>query len=395
MVPILSGIIAGHGHNVTTGKAFALSVSYVLGMAVTYTAAGAIFGAAGGQLQAALQTPAIISGVAILFVVLSLAMFGVYELQLPAALQTRLTALGSKGKAGSFIGTAVMGALSALVVSACVAPPLVAALAVIAQTGEVARGAFALFSLSIGMGIPLIIFGTSAGKLLPKAGSWMNTVKGVFGFMLLGMAIWMLERVLPDNVIMLLSAGLALFAGIWAGAFTALNKAASGRALAGRGVGLVLIVYGIALFIGALSGSASILRPLDQITGRPTESSAELPFARIKTVADFDAALAQAAANNQTLMLDFYADWCVSCKEMEAFTFTDPRVQAALTNTVLLQADVTANDAADKALLERFGIVGPPTIVFFARDGNEIQGQRVIGYMNAGDFLEHLTYVLR
>jgi thiol:disulfide interchange protein DsbD len=394
MVPILSGIIAGHGKNVTTGKAFALSVSYVLGMAITYTAAGALFGAAGGQLQAALQTPAIISGVAILFVVLSLAMFGVYELQLPSALQTKLTALGSKGKAGSFIGTAVMGALSALVVSACVAPPLVAALAVIAQTGEVARGAFALFSLSIGMGIPLIVFGTSAGKLLPKAGSWMTTVKGIFGFMLLGMAIWMLERVLPDNVIMLLSAGLVLFAGIWAGAFTALDKPASTRALAGRGVGLVLIVYGVALLVGALSGSTSLLRPLDRITGSPTADAAELPFARIKTVADFDAALAQAAANKQTLMLDFYADWCVSCKEMEAFTFTDQRVHAALTNTVLLQADVTANDAADKALLERFGIFGPPTIVFFDRDGNEVQGQRVIGYMNAGDFLEHLAYVL-
>ena len=227
MVPILSGIIAGQGNNVTTGKAFALSVSYVLGMAVTYTAAGALFGAAGGQIQAALQTPVIISGVAILFIVLSLAMFGVYELQLPAALQTRLTALGNKGKAGSFIGTALMGAVSALVVSACVAPPLVAALAVIAQTGDVARGAFALFSLSIGMGIPLIIFGTSAGKLLPKAGSWMNTVKGVFGFMLLGLAIWMLDRILPGNIIMLLAAGLALFAGVWAGAFVTLSKPAS------------------------------------------------------------------------------------------------------------------------------------------------------------------------
>ena len=395
MVPILSGIIAGHGNNVTTGKAFALSVSYVLGMAITYTAAGALFGAAGGQLQAALQTPAIITGVAVLFVVLSLAMFGVYELQLPAGLQTRLTALGSKGKAGSFIGTAVMGAVSALVVSACVAPPLVAALAVIAQTGEVARGAFALFSLSIGMGIPLIIFGTSAGKLLPKAGSWMTTVKGIFGFMLLGIAIWMLERVLPDAVIMFMSAGLALFAGIWAGAFTALNKPVSTRALAGRGVGLVLIVYGTALLVGALSGSTSLLQPLNRITGGPAADAAELHFVRIKTVADFDSALAQAAANDQTLMLDFYADWCVSCKEMEAFTFTDRRVHAALASTVLLQADVTANDAADKALLERFGIFGPPTIVFFDRDGNEVQGQRVIGYMNSSDFLEHLGYVLR
>jgi thioredoxin:protein disulfide reductase len=395
MVPILSGIIAGQGNNVTTGKAFALSVSYVLGMAFTYTAAGALFGAAGGQIQAALQTPLIISSVAVLFVVLSLAMFGVYELQLPAALQTRLAALGNKGKAGSFIGTAIMGAVSALVVSACVAPPLVAALAVIAQTGDVARGAFALFSLSIGMGIPLIIFGTSAGKLLPKAGSWMNTVKGVFGFMLLGLAIWMLDRILPGTVIMLLAAGLALFAGVWAGAFAALSKPSSNRELTGKIAGIALIVYGIALLTGALSGSTSILQPLNRITGNQAAHEAELPFMRIKTVADFDTAVAQATANNQTLMLDFYADWCVSCKEMEAFTFTDQRIHAALANSVLLQADVTANDAADKALLERFGIYGPPTIIFFDRKGNEIQGRRVIGYMNSSDFIEHLDYVLR
>ena len=395
MVPILSGIIAGHGQNVTTGKAFALSVSYVLGMAFTYTAAGALFGAAGGQLQAALQTPLIISGVALLFVVLSLAMFGVYELQLPAALQTRLTAIGSKGKAGSFIGTALMGAVSALVVSTCVAPPLVAALAVIAQTGDIGRGAFALFSLSIGMGIPLIVFGTSAGKLLPRAGSWMNTVKGIFGFMLLGMAIWMLDRILPGNLIMFLSAGLAVFAGVWAGAFTPLDKPAGSRALAGKGIGLLLVVYSLALLAGGLSGSTSVLQPLNRITGGTAESAAELPFVRIKTVADFDAALAGASADNKTLMLDFYADWCVSCKEMEAFTFTDPDVHAALENTVLLQADVTANDAADKALLERFGIFGPPTIIFFDRSGNEVSGQRVIGYMNTTDFLRHLDFVLR
>jgi len=288
-----------------------------------------------------------------------------------------------------------MGAVSALVVSACVAPPLVAALAVIAQTGDVARGAFALFSLSIGMGIPLIIFGTSAGKLLPRAGSWMNTVKAVFGFMLLGLAIWMLDRILPGHIVMLLAAGLALFAGLWAGAFATLGKPASTRELAGKGLGLAFVVYGIALLTGALSGSTSLLQPLDRITGGQAAHEAELPFQRIKTVADFDTALAKAAANQQTVMLDFYADWCVSCKEMEAFTFTDAGVQAALTDSVLLQADVTANDAADKALLERFGIYGPPTIVFFDRNGNEIEGQRVIGYMNARDFLDHLDYVLR
>jgi thiol:disulfide interchange protein DsbD len=392
MVPILSGIIAGQGENISTSRAFWLSLSYVLGMAFTYTIAGAIFGAAGGQIQAALQTPAIITGVAILFVVLSLAMFGVYELQMPAALQTRLSALGDKGDAGSFIGTAVMGAVSALVVSACVAPPLVAALAVIAQTADVARGAFALFSLSIGMGIPLIIFGTSAGKLLPKAGAWMNAVKGVFGFMLLGLAIWMLDRILPGVVVMALWAALALFAGVWSGAFYALPKPASGSALFGKVAGLALVIYGGALVVGTLTGATNPLQPLSRISGN-VDGHLELEFERIKTVDDFE--IARSTAAGRTLMLDFYADWCVSCKEMEAWTFTDQRVHDALANTVLVQADVTANDDADKALLKYFGIFGPPTIVFYDRSGNEVQRQRVIGYKDADDFLSHLDYVLR
>jgi len=360
-----------------------------------YRVAGARVGAAGGRLEAGRQTPAFISAVAVLFVVLSLAMFGVYELQLPAALQTRLSALGGKGSAGSYFGTALMGALSALVVSACVAPPLVAALAVIAQTGDVARGAFALFSLSIGMGIPLLIFGASAGKLLPKAGPWMNTVKGVFGLMLLALAIWMLERILPDNLIMFMAAGLALFAGVWAGAFTALPHPATARAMTGKLAGFALLIYGAALLLGAFSGSTSLLQPLNRIGSGPAAEAAHLPFVRVKTVAEFDAALAQATASNRTVMLDFYADWCVSCKEMEAFTFTDERVGAALADTVLLQADVTANDTEDRALLARFGIFGPPTIVFFDRTGKEVPGQRVIGYMNADDFLRHLDFALR
>ena len=288
-----------------------------------------------------------------------------------------------------------MGAVSALVVSTCVAPPLVAALAVIAQTGDVARGAFALFALSIGMGIPLIVFGTSAGKLLPRAGAWMNTVKGVFGFMLLALAIWMLDRILPGVVVMLLWSLLALFAGLWAGALTRLEKPARGPELAGKGIGLVLVAYSAALFVGALSGSNNVLQPLDRLAGGQAAAEAELPFIRIKTVADFEAARSEAVAADKTLMLDFYADWCVSCKEMEAWTFTDERVHAALAETLLLQADVTANDAADQALLEHFGIFGPPTIVFFDREGQEVQGQRVIGYMPTDEFLERVGYVLR
>jgi len=394
MVPILSGIIAGQGDQATTARSFWLSLSYVLGMAFTYTIAGAIFGAAGGQIQAALQTPAIIGTVALLFVVLSLAMFGVYELQLPASWQTRLSALGSSSKAGSFVGTAVMGAISALIVSTCVAPPLVAALAVIAQTGDVLRGALALFALSIGMGIPLLIFGTSAGKLLPKAGPWMNGVKAVFGFMLLGLAVWMLDRVLPGNITMVLWAALIAFAGIWIGAVRKLEQPASGQQIAGKAVGMLALFYGALVLIGSFSGSRNPLQPLDRIVGTPA-LFAELPFEHIKSVRDFEAARIRAAAADKPLMLDFYADWCVSCKEMEHFTFTDPAIQEALESAILVQADVTANDDVDQELLKHFGIFGPPTIVFFDRDGREIEGQRVIGYQDVDAFLTTLDYVLR
>jgi len=394
MVPILSGIIAGQGDNVTTARSFWLSFSYVMGMAFTYTIAGAIFGAAGQQIQAALQTPTIIGGVAVLFVVLSLAMFGAYELQLPASWQTRLSSLGSSSKAGSFIGTALMGAVSALVVSTCVAPPLVAALAVIAQTGDVVRGALALFALSIGMGIPLLIFGVSAGKLLPKAGPWMNTVKAVFGFMLLGLAIWMLDRVLPGLVTMLLWAALIIFAAIWFGAFRKLAQPATNRQILGKAAGMLVLFYGAIVVIGALSGSRNPLKPLDHVSGTQTLFP-ELAFERIKSVRDFEAARIRAAAADQPLMLDFYADWCVSCKEMEHFTFTDPDVQKALEGAVLVQADVTANDATDQELLKHFGIFGPPTIIFFDRNGREIESQRVIGYQDVDAFMTTLDYVLR
>ena len=362
-------------------------------MAFTYTIAGAIFGAAGTQIQAALQTPLVIGGVSILFVALALAMFGAYELQMPSALQSKLTAVGNKQKAGSFIGTAIMGAVSALVVSTCVAPPLVAALTVIAQTGDVARGALALFSMAIGMGIPLLIIGTSAGKLLPKAGPWMDTIKAAFGFMMLALAVWMLSRLIPAMLTMGLYAALAIGAAIRFGAFTALPKPATWLGMLGKGVAIVCLIYGGALVVGVLSGSTNPLRPLERISGAPAEQ--HLEFERIKSVADFEAARERAAAAGVPLMLDFYADWCVSCKEMEYYTFTDNRVQAALTEAILVQADVTANDDVDQALLAKFGIFGPPTIVFYDRAGNEVDDQRVVGYMDADKFLAHLEYVLR
>jgi thiol:disulfide interchange protein DsbD len=393
MVPILSGIIAGQGNNVTTSRAFWLSLSYVLGMAFTYTIAGAVFGAAGTQIQAVLQTPVVIGGVTILFVALALAMFGVYELQMPAALQTRLTTLGNNQKIGGFFGVAAMGAVSALVVSTCVAPPLVAALTVIAQTGDVARGALALFSMAIGMGIPLLIIGTSAGKLLPKAGPWMNTIKAIFGFMMLALAAWMLGRLIPASATMGLYAAIVILAGIRFGAFTALPAASNGVHIIGKGVAIVLLIYGGTLVVGLLSGSTNPLQPLQRVSGKA--DTRHLEFERIKSVADFESARQRAAEKGVPLMLDFYADWCVSCKEMEYYTFTDPRVQTALSEAILIQADVTANDETDQQLLQYFGIFGPPTIVYFDRSGKEIEGQRVIGYMDADAYLRHLNYVLK
>ena len=388
MVPILSGIIAGQGKNVTTGRAFSLSLTYVLGMAVTYTLAGAAFAAMGGQIQAALQKPWIIVVVAALFVALALSMFGLYELQMPASVQTRMSAISSRQRSGTYIGTAIMGILSALIVTTCVAPPLVASMTVIAQAGDVMRGALSLFAMSMGMGIPLLLVGTSAGRWLPKAGAWMNAIKAAFGFMLLGLAIWMLERILPGAITMALWALLVFMAGIFLGAFQSLEAAARPSRKLAKGAGLLATLYGAAILLGALSGAENPLQPL-RFVGTE-QARAELSFKRIKTVADLDRELATAREAARPVMLDFYADWCVSCKEMERYTFTDESVQRSLADVVLLQADVTANDSEDQALLQRFDIFGPPTIVFFDASGQERKNFRVVGFMPAAEFSAHV-----
>jgi thiol:disulfide interchange protein DsbD len=388
MVPILSGIIAGQGKDVTTGKAFALSLTYVLGMAFTYTLAGAAFGAMGGQIQAALQKPWIIVGVALLFVALALSMFGMYELQMPAAVQTRLSAISNRQRTGSYVGTAIMGALSALVVTTCVAPPLVASMTVIAQLGDVMRGALALFAMSIGMGIPLLVIGTSAGRWLPKAGIWMDSIKQAFGFMMLALAIWMLERILPGAITMALWAILVFMAGVFLGAFQKIEAAATAPRKLAKGGGVLAAIYGAALLLGALNGADNPLQPLRFIKGGQTLAGVE--FKRIKTVSDLDLELAAAVRQGRPIMLDFYADWCVSCKEMEHYTFTDAAVTASLSDVLLIQADVTANDDADKALLQRFEIFGPPTIIFFDGNGQERRNFRVVGFMPPDEFSAHV-----
>jgi thiol:disulfide interchange protein DsbD len=398
MVPILSGIIAGEGDDVTPMRGFTLALSYVLGMAIVYTGAGVAAAAAGMQLQATFNQPWILILFSGLFVVLALGMFGVYELQMPSGIQNRLAGVSGKQKNGTMIGAFIMGALSALIVTACVAPALIAALTVMAQTGDMLRSGTALFAMSLGMGAPLLLVGAAQGKFLPKAGPWMVVVRNSFGFMMLGLAIWMLSRILPGDVTMLLWAVLIFMVGVFSGGLTSLAPDSTTVQKLGKGFGLLAIIYGVALLLGGLTGGSNPLKPLASINlGGGTivvEAEHELPFKRIKTVADLDRELAASSSAGKTAFLDFYADWCVSCKEMEAYTFTDSEVQTELANTVWLQADVTANDAADQALLERFGVFGPPTIIFFGRDGQQRNGYEVVGYMKAKDFAEHLRQAL-
>ncbi len=389
MIPILSGIIAGQGEQVTPMRGFLLSLSYVMGMALTYTIAGAAFAAAGQQAQAIFQQPWILALFALMFVGLALAMFGFYELQLPAGLQTRLNGVSGKLSGGKVLSTALMGALSSLVVTACVAPPLVAALAVISQTGSVLRGGLALFSLSIGMGAPLLVVGASAGKLLPRAGAWMETVKQVFGVLFLGVAVWMAERILPERLVMVLWAGVA-GAALWV-FWPRRGWRPLGAGLALRGVLVAAAaLWGLALLIGAGFGGKDPLRPFEGTRfGAATPQA--LVFTSIHSVADLDRELAAAKAAGRRVMVDFSAEWCVSCKEMEKYTFRDPAVQAALAPYVLLQADVTGNTPDDQAMLARFAIFGPPTTAFFGPEGRERTDFRLVGFVAADAFRAHLA----
>jgi thiol:disulfide interchange protein DsbD len=378
MVPIVSGIIAGQGASLTRTRGFVLSLTYVLGMAFTYTAAGVAFAAAGQQAQTIFQQPWIIILFALLFVAMSLSMFGFYTVQMPSFVQSRLAELSNRQRGGSYVGVAVMGALSALIVTTCVGPALVAALTVIGQTGQVARGGLALFAMAMGMGVPLLVVGASAGQLLPRAGAWMDTVKQVFGALMLAVAVWMIARILPERVTMFL----------WAVPLVALGlvlrrgqaRGTTGR-VALRVAGNVALVYAVFLVAGGVRGGTDPLRPL-----QVANAVQHLPFQRIKSLADLEREVAAAKAAGRPVMLDFYADWCVSCKEMEKYTFPTPEVRAALATAVLLQADVTANDADDQALLKHFGIFGPPTIAFYGPDGLERENFRVVGFLKAAQF---------
>ena len=391
MIPILSGIIVGRGHKLTRMHAFILSLAYVLGMAITYAGAGVAAGYSGYLISGALQTPWVLGSFAAVFVLLSLSMFGFYELQLPAALQSKLSNTSNKLHGGHLSGVFVMGALSAIIMGPCVAAPLAGALLYIGQSHDAVLGGVALFALAVGMGTPLLLIGASAGVWLPKAGAWMEAVKRFFGVLLLALAIWIIQPLLPVAVQMLLWATLLICSAIYLRALDALPHPGGGWHKLIKGVGLMVLLLGVAYLIGALSGAHDILRPLGNIGRADTQAQPTLQFSRVKDLADLEQRINQ--ARGQTVMLDFYADWCVSCKEMERFTFSDSAVQAKLKAALLLQADVTANSAADQALLKRFGLYGPPGILFFDAQGKEQSDFRVIGYQNASQFLHTLQSV--
>jgi thiol:disulfide interchange protein DsbD len=330
----------------------------------------------------------VLGSFAALFVILSLSMFGFYELQLPAALQSRLTDTSNKLHGGHLSGVFAMGALSAIIMGPCVAAPLAGALLYIGQTHDAVLGGTALFALALGMGAPLLLIGSSAGALLPKAGAWMESVKRFFGVMMLGLAIWIVSPVIPVAAQMFAWAALLIFSGVGLHALDPLPPQVGGGRRLVKGIGILALLLGVAYLIGALSGARDMLRPLGNIGRVAAEAPATLQFSRVHSLAELDARIAQ--ADGKTVMLDFYADWCVSCKEMERFTFSDAAVQAQLKNTLLLQADVTANSEDDKALLKRFGLYGPPGILFFDAEGRELSDFRVVGYQDAKQFMQSL-----
>ena len=393
MIPILSGILVPHGAHLTHARGFALSLAYVLGMALAYALAGVAAGLLGTMLSAALQNPWVLSGFAAVFVLLALSMFGFYQLQLPNALQSRLTVTSNQLHGGHFASVFTMGILSALIVGPCVAAPLAGALLYISQSGDVVLGGASLFAMALGMGVPLLVVGASAGTLLPKAGPWMETVKRFFGAVMLGVAIFMVSPLLPAVAHMLAWAALLIMCAMYLHALDPLPPGAPGARRFFKGIGVIALLAGAALLVGALSGGRDILQPLTGLRGVAAPDARAIVFQRVNSPSQLDEAIGAAAG--RPVMLDFYADWCVSCKEMERYTFAADAVQTRLAGMTTLQADVTLNLDEHKALLKRFNLFGPPGIVFFDRQGKEINGLRVVGFQPADKFAAILDLARR
>ena len=389
MIPILSGIIAGEGQRLNKSRALALSLIYVFSMALTYAAAGIAAAYAGSLIAAYLQNVWVLGAFALIFVVLALSMFGFYELQLPGFLHQRLHASHGRLRGGRIASVAAMGVFSAVIVSPCVSAPLAGTLLQISRSGDVVLGGAALFALATGMGLPLIAVGVSEGALMPKAGPWMVGVRRFFGVLLLAVALWLMSPVLPSLAEMLAWAALFIGSAMYLRALDALPANAGGWWRLWKSVGVIALIIGAALLVGALTGSRDPLRPLAGLTGEAPPRAAT-PWVRVSSVAELDEKLKSAG---RPVMLDFYADWCVSCKEMEKFTLSDSRVRGELEKMLLLQADVTAASAADRELLKRFSLFGPPGIIFFDADAREIRELRVIGYQPPERFLKTLAAV--
>ena len=392
MIPILSGIIVGQGSSMTTLRSFYMSLTYVLAMASTYSVLGVIAGSFELNLQAASQNIWVITAFSAVFVFLAFSMFGFYELQLPSSWHSKHShASGKLG--GTLPGVAVMGVLSAIIVGPCIAPPLAGALLYISQTGDAVLGGMVLFAMGLGMGVPLLVIGTSEGKLLPKTGVWMESIKHIFGVLMLGVAVWFMERVLPGALALALWALLFIVTAIYMGALDRSERQSKWQGL-WRGLGLAMLAYGLILMVGAASGGSNMFKPLEGLLSKDQAGeirSNTLSFQRIKGVDVLQSVLDQAANEDKFVMLDFYADWCITCKEMEHEAFSDSRVHQMLSNVILLQADVTDNDELDKALLKKFSLYGPPAILFFNKQGVEEKAHRLVGFMKTEDFLKHVN----
>lgn len=384
MVPVISGIIVGHGKDLTTRKAFFLSLSYVMSMSITYAAVGALVALLGHNLQIAMQSPWAISLFSLVFVLLSLSMFNFYELKLPTSWQAKLASVTRSQSGGHYLGAALMGCLSTLILSPCVTAPLIGALGYIAQTGDILLGSFSLFFLSLGMGTPLLLIGTSAGKLLPHTGHWMNAVKAFFGVMLLAVAIYLMGRLLPASLTMALWASLLIFSSIYLGA---LSRAETNQEKFCQSLGIILLAYGLLILIGASLGHSDPLLPLKS-SNKANCLINKTTTTVVKTVDEAQKAIA--SAEGKPVLLDFYADWCASCKVFEATTMQNSKVKNALRDFLVLKVDLSANDSDTQALLKHFKVVAPPTFLFLNADGKELKKLRLVGDVNAKTFYSNL-----